>query len=104
MKHVHALLLLVLMTAGGVAAAGPDGPGATCAWSCSSPRTSLASSGDLGRRGLGQRVLDSAPASDAGWREVVGVVQDVHEDALYQPAPAFVDELVRAMARVLKPV
>ena len=39
---------------------------------------------------LGQRVRDSAPASDDGWREIVGVVQDVHEDALYQAAPAFV--------------
>jgi predicted permease len=39
---------------------------------------------------LGQRVRDSAPASGDGWREIVGVVQDVHEDALYQAAPAFV--------------
>jgi predicted permease len=39
---------------------------------------------------LGQRVRDSAPASGEGWREIVGVVQDVHEDALFQAAPAFV--------------
>lgn len=39
---------------------------------------------------LGRRVRDSAPASDDGWREIVGVVQDVHEDALHQAAPAFV--------------
>jgi predicted permease len=39
---------------------------------------------------LGQRVRDSAPASGDAWREIVGVVQDVHEDALYQVAPAFV--------------
>jgi predicted permease len=39
---------------------------------------------------LGQRVRDSAPASGDLWREIIGVVEDVHEDALYQAAPAFV--------------
>ena len=39
---------------------------------------------------LGQRIRDSAPASTDLWREIVGIVEDVHEDALYQVAPAFV--------------
>jgi predicted permease len=39
---------------------------------------------------LGQRIRDSAPASTDLWREIVGVVKDVHEDALYQAAPTFV--------------
>jgi predicted permease len=39
---------------------------------------------------LGQRIRDSAPASTDLWREIVGIVEDVHEDALYQAAPAFV--------------
>jgi predicted permease len=39
---------------------------------------------------LGQRIRDSSPASDALWREIVGVVDNVHEDALYQAAPTFV--------------
>jgi putative ABC transport system permease protein len=39
---------------------------------------------------LGQRLRDSAPTSTDLWREIVGVVEDVHEDALYQAAPAFV--------------
>jgi predicted permease len=39
---------------------------------------------------LGHRVRDSAPTSSDLWREIVGVVEDVHEDALYQAAPAFV--------------
>jgi predicted permease len=39
---------------------------------------------------LGQRIRDSAPTSTDLWREIVGVVEDVHEDALYQAAPAFV--------------
>jgi putative ABC transport system permease protein len=39
---------------------------------------------------LGHRVRDSAPASTDLWREIVGVVEDVHEDALHEPAPAFV--------------
>ena len=38
---------------------------------------------------LGQRIRDSAPTSTDLWREIVGVVEDVHEDALYQAAPAF---------------
>jgi predicted permease len=39
---------------------------------------------------LGQRLRDSPPASSDLWREIVGIVEDVHEDALYQAAPAFV--------------
>jgi predicted permease len=39
---------------------------------------------------LGHRVRDSPPASADVWREIVGVVEDVHEDALYQASPAFV--------------
>jgi len=39
---------------------------------------------------LGQRIRDSAPASTDLWREIVGIVEDVHEDALYQAAPTFV--------------
>jgi predicted permease len=39
---------------------------------------------------LGQRIRDSPPASTDLWREIVGVVENVHEDALYQAAPAFV--------------
>jgi predicted permease len=39
---------------------------------------------------LGQRIRDSAPTSTDLWREIVGIVEDVHEDALYQAAPAFV--------------
>jgi putative ABC transport system permease protein len=39
---------------------------------------------------LGHRVRDSAPTSTDLWREIVGVVENVHEDALYQAAPAFV--------------
>jgi predicted permease len=39
---------------------------------------------------LGQRIRDSPPASTDLWREIVGIVEDVHEDALYQLAPAFV--------------
>ena len=38
---------------------------------------------------LGQRIRESAPATPI-WREIVGVVEDVHEDALYQAAPAMV--------------
>jgi predicted permease len=38
---------------------------------------------------LGQRIRDSAPASTDLWREVIGVVENVHEDALYQAAPTF---------------
>jgi predicted permease len=39
---------------------------------------------------LGQHIRDSPPASTDLWREIVGVVQNVHEDALYQVAPTFV--------------
>jgi predicted permease len=39
---------------------------------------------------LGRRVRDSVPTSSDMWREIVGVVEDVHEDALYEAAPAFV--------------
>jgi len=39
---------------------------------------------------LGQRIRDSSPASTDLWREIVGVVDNVHEDALYDAAPAFV--------------
>src|SRR5262245_25846521 len=39
---------------------------------------------------LGQRIRDSAPTSTDLWREIIGVVEGVHEDALGQPAPAFV--------------
>jgi len=42
------------------------------------------------RAALGHRVRDSAPSSTDLWREIVGVVENVHEDALYQAAPAFV--------------
>jgi putative ABC transport system permease protein len=38
---------------------------------------------------LGQRIRDSAPTSTDLWREIVGVVENVHEDALYQAAPTF---------------
>jgi predicted permease len=38
---------------------------------------------------LGRRIRDSAPTSTDLWREIVGVVEDVHEDALYQAAPSF---------------
>ena len=38
---------------------------------------------------LGQRIRDSAPTSTDLWREIVGVVENVHEDALYQDAPTF---------------
>jgi hypothetical protein len=40
---------------------------------------------------LGQHIHEFTPAGRApAWREIVGVVEDVHEDGLYQPAPAFV--------------
>jgi predicted permease len=40
---------------------------------------------------LGQRVREPAPGTAAlVWREIIGVVQDVHEDALHQPSPAMV--------------
>ena len=37
---------------------------------------------------LGQRIHESAPAASIVWREIVGIVEDVHEDALHQAAPA----------------
>jgi predicted permease len=37
---------------------------------------------------LGERIRESAP--NGLWREVVGVVQDIHEDALHQQPPATV--------------
>jgi predicted permease len=39
---------------------------------------------------LGKRVSDMPPGDNAVWREVVGVVQDVREDALDAPAPPLV--------------
>jgi predicted permease len=39
---------------------------------------------------LGKRIHQPAPASPPVWREIVGVVEDVHEDALHQPAPTMV--------------
>jgi putative ABC transport system permease protein len=36
---------------------------------------------------LGKRIRESRPDAPGLWREVVGVVQDVHEDALHQPPP-----------------
>jgi predicted permease len=39
---------------------------------------------------LGQHIRDSPPASTDLWREIVGIVENVHEDALHQPAPTFV--------------
>jgi putative ABC transport system permease protein len=37
---------------------------------------------------LGKRVRDTQPTAPGEWREVVGVVQDVHESNLNEPAPA----------------
>ena len=39
---------------------------------------------------LGARITDSTPASSPVWREIVGVVQDVHEDVLNQSPPTMV--------------
>lgn len=40
---------------------------------------------------LGQRIREPAPGTAPPvWREIVGVVQDVHEDALHQPSPTMV--------------
>ncbi len=40
---------------------------------------------------LGQQVHELGPPDRAPvWREIIGVVEDVHEDGLYQPAPTFV--------------
>jgi predicted permease len=37
---------------------------------------------------LGQRIRESA--GTPVWREIIGIVEDVHEDAVHQPAPAMV--------------
>jgi predicted permease len=37
---------------------------------------------------LGQRIHESAPAASIVWREIVGIVEEVHEDALHEAAPA----------------
>ena len=42
------------------------------------------------RGGAGAAHQRAAPAGAPVWREIIGVVEDVHEDALYQPAPAMV--------------
>ena len=39
---------------------------------------------------IGKRVRESPPDAPGIWREVIGVVQDVHEDALNQPPPSIV--------------
>jgi putative ABC transport system permease protein len=39
---------------------------------------------------LGRRIHQPAPAGAPVWREIVGIVEDVHEDAVHQPAPPFV--------------
>ena len=39
---------------------------------------------------LGQRIREPLRAASAVWREIVGVVEDVHEDALHQAAPTTV--------------
>jgi hypothetical protein len=39
---------------------------------------------------LGKRIHQPAPAGPPVWREIIGVVENVHEDALYQPAPTMV--------------
>jgi hypothetical protein len=39
---------------------------------------------------LGRRIAGPAVSGPPAWREIVGVVEDVHEDALHQPAPAMV--------------
>jgi predicted permease len=39
---------------------------------------------------LGARITDSTPDSSPAWREIVGVVEDVHEDALNESPPAMV--------------
>src|SRR4029453_17030414 len=52
--------------------------------------------------GLGHGFWPPAPNTTPVWREIVGVAQDVHEDALDQPAPAMVywpvmmDNFIRA--------
>ena len=44
----------------------------------------------IARAALGQHIRESAPAAPPVWREIVGIVEDVHEDALHQAAPAMV--------------
>jgi ABC-type antimicrobial peptide transport system permease subunit len=39
---------------------------------------------------IGKRIRESAPDTAGHWREIVGVVQDVHEDALHQSPPTMV--------------
>lgn len=39
---------------------------------------------------LGKRIRETVPTGPGVWREVVGVVQDVHEDSLSQAAPTIV--------------
>jgi predicted permease len=39
---------------------------------------------------LGGRIDVPAPSGPPVWREIVGIVEDVHEDALHQPAPTMV--------------
>jgi predicted permease len=39
---------------------------------------------------LGQRIREPGPGAPPLWREIVGVVEDVHEDAVHQPAPTMV--------------
>jgi predicted permease len=39
---------------------------------------------------IGKRVRESPPDAPGIWREVIGVVQDVHEDALHRPPPSIV--------------
>jgi putative ABC transport system permease protein len=39
---------------------------------------------------LGKRVRETVPTSASSWREIVGVVQDVHEDSLQQAPPPMV--------------
>jgi predicted permease len=36
---------------------------------------------------LGKRIRESTPGTDGYWREIIGVVQDVHEDALNRAPP-----------------
>jgi hypothetical protein len=57
----------------------------------SSPRTSPAKSGDRRPRRWVTRIRDSCSFKlPTVWREIVGVVENVQEDALYQAAPTFV--------------
>jgi len=39
---------------------------------------------------LGKRIRETVPTGPGAWREVIGVVQDVHEDSVSQAAPAIV--------------